>query len=94
MIMIVYVLASSIFMIGLIIGILVIVTLGIRREERLFREHNTSREEHGLPSLSVDKEDTPLKRAQLTLREILGNPRKTSIIKRTPVGDLTVNRTE
>lgn len=66
----------AIFTLGVILGVLAVVSMAIRREERRFRLDG----------------DTPPRLAGLILWSIFKNPKHSSEISRTPTGDLTVNR--
>lgn len=69
----------SIFLAGVVLGIIAIVSVGIRREERGF---------------TLPREDKPLNRARWTLREIIGNPKDTSVISRDAADELSVSHTD
>jgi len=77
--MLVVLLGMSIFLGGAVLGVILLVSIGIRREEKGF---------------TLSRKDNPLNRARWTLREIIGNPTDTSVISRNAANEISVRRTD
>ena len=83
------IIAMSVFIMGAALGLLAVVSIGIRREERIFRPNgDTSIRKEKLFRL---RGDTPIHRVGITLWSIVHDPKRNSEITRTQGGDLTVS---
>lgn len=68
------------FLAGITIGIISVIAISVRREER--------------GGFTKKFQDTPANRAVVTLREIVGRPSQNSAISRTPAGQINVRRSD